>query len=181
MLGDSDLGFLMSLSSDVSPRGSPLKAWWWLESPLPRWLTFTLASGAGCRGCQFLKCGLPHRVAWVFAQPSAGNLQSIRAEGTSPRDSKGGRSCSAINSWLQRAYAVTPAVLTQSHRSTHFYVGVRGHEYQGVRIIGGQRWVQLSKLLTQWVIIAHSMSLQLYFIICEDTREAPEMNLGNKG
>ena len=105
-------------------------------------------------------CGLPHRAAWVFAQPSAGNLQSIRAEGTSPRDSKGGRSCSAINSWLQRAYAVTPAVLTQSHRSAHFYVGVRGHEYQGVRIIGGQRWVQLSKLLTQWVIIAHSMSLQ---------------------
>lgn len=104
------------------------------------------------------QCGLPYSSARVFAQPSAGNLQSIISEGTSPRDLKG-RSCSAINSWLQKAQAVAPAVLTRSHRSALFYVGVRGHEYQGVRIIGGQCGVQLSKLLTQWVIIAHSMSL----------------------
>ena len=55
----------MNLSSDVSPRGSPMKAWWGLESPLPRWLTFTLASGAGCPGCQFLQ-------AWASPQGCLG-------------------------------------------------------------------------------------------------------------
>lgn len=81
--------------------------------------------------------------------PATCKAQDPRAEGTSPRGPKGGRSCSAINSWLQKAYAVTPAVLNRSHRSALFDVGD----------IGGQRGVQLSKLLTQWVITAHSVSL----------------------
>lgn len=68
---------------------------------------------------------------------------------------------------------VTPAVRTRRTGPALFYVGVRGHEYQGVRIIGGQCGVQLSKLLTQWVIIALSMSLRLFHSLFVKLQEGP--------
>lgn len=63
--------------SDVSPRGSPLKAWRELESPLRGGSLSGLASGAGCQGSQFPPVWSFPAAQEVFAQPSAGNLQSI--------------------------------------------------------------------------------------------------------